>query len=557
MNETGNQLPEMRDLPTADVQTRHFPISIVWVVPIAAIIVGGWLVYKTISEKGPTITIAFESAEGLEAGKTKIRFKDVDLGQVSSIDLSENLSQVIVTAELVKTAEAFISENTRFWVVRARVAATGVSGLGTLFSGAYIALDPGKKGKPSKKFIGLAEPPIVTADQRGKHFLLKAADRGSLEIGSPVYYRKIEVGQVVAHRLAENGESVDIEVFVNTPFDQYVYENSRFWESSGFDITLDTEGMRLDTESFVSFAIGGVAFGLPPKTDPAPHAEKEAVFRLYKNREEAFRKTYEQKHRWLLHFHESVRGLVPGSPVEFYGIQIGQVIDIWLETGDKKSEYRATVVIELEPDRAMQKDERLTNPEERQQRIEYLIEKGLRARIDTGNLVTGRKLVSLDFYPEAPAAAAKKDGLYPEIPTIPSPMVNIGNKISRIIARIESMPLEQIADNLKDTLQGTKAITQSPETRAAVVNLNASLAELRLLIADLRTQVTPEIDKTLRQAQLSLKAAEGMLNENAQLPVTANEALDEISAAAKSLRLLMDYLEQHPEAFIQGKGQEQ
>ncbi len=557
MNETQDSLPELNDLPTADIQTRHFPISIVWIVPIVAIIVGTWLVYKTVSEKGPTITIAFESAEGLEAGKTKIRFKDVDLGQVSAIDLSDDLAQVIVTADLVKSAEEFISANTRFWVVRARVAATGVSGLGTLFSGVYIALDPGEKGNPLRDFIGLSEPPIVTTDQRGSHFLLKASDRGSLEIGSPVYYRKIQVGQVVAHRLTEDGESVDIEVFIDAPYDQYVYENSRFWESSGFDITLDTEGVRLDTESLVSLAIGSVVFGLPPKTDPTRPAAKQTVFQLYKNMEEATRKTYEQKDSWLLHFHESVRGLMPGSPVEFYGIQIGQVTEIWLEAGEKKKEYRASVVIELEPDRAMQKKKRLAKPEERQQRIQHLIEKGLRARIDTGNLVTGQKLISLDFYPDAPPATLNQEGLYPEMPTTPSPMVNIGNKMSRIIARIEGMPLEQIVDDLKDAIQGAKEITRSPETMAAIHNLNASLAESRSLIADLRTQVSPEIEKTLRQAQLSLKAAEDILQSNSQLPVALKEALDEISSSAKSVRLLMDYLEQHPEAFLQGKGQEQ
>ncbi len=553
MGETPNNLPDLKELPAAEVQLKQRSFSIVWVVPLAALLIGGWLVHKTFSEKGPTITIAFESAEGLEAGKTKIRYKDVDLGQVTAIDLSEDLSQVIVTAELVKYAEGFISENTRFWVVKARVAATGVSGLGTLFTGVFIAMDPGKNGNSARHFKGLAEPPIITTDLAGRNYLLKAADRGSLEIGSPVYYRKVQVGKVVAHRLSDDGGSVDIEIFIDGPYDQYVYENTRFWESSGFNITLDTEGMRIDAQSFAGIVIGSIAFGLPPKGESGPVAAKETVFQLHKTMEEATQKIYEQKDRWVLHFHESVRGLLIGAPVEFYGIQVGQVVDLWLEAGPERSAYQASVVIEVEPDRAMLKGDRLNTPEERRKRIESLIQSGLRARLETGNLLTGKKLVSLDFYPEEPLVVKITKGPYPELPTIPSPMTNIGNKMSRIISRVESMPLEQIADELKQTIQGAKKITNSPEILKAVRGLNASLKEVQLLIADLRTTVTPEIDATLEQAQRSLKAAEEMIRTDSQLQTKLKTALDQIAETARSLRQLAEYLEQHPEALLQGK----
>lgn len=553
MSEAKDQSYPLDELPTAAVQVRRLPISIVWIVPIIALFIGGWLVYKAFSEKGPTITISFESAEGLEAGKTKIRYKDVDLGKVTAIDLSDDLSQVIVTAELVKYAESFITENTRFWVVRARVAATGISGLGTLFSGAYIALDPGKKGRTARYFKGLPEPPIVTTDLPGHHVLLQALDRGSLEIGSPVYYRKIQVGQVVAHRLAKDGRMVEIEVFIETPYDQFVYENTRFWESSGFNITLDTEGVRIDTESMVSIAIGSIAFGLPPKAAPGPSATNETIFTLHKNIESAYQVVYSTKRRLLLLFHESVRGLKIGAPVELYGIQVGNIADLWLDAGPSPSDYRASVVIEVEPDRARREEDGAIDPADWRKTLDNLVEAGLRARIDSGNLLTGRKLITLDFYPEASPACINWDEPLAEFPTVPSPMANIGNRMNRIVSKIESLPLEQIGKDIREAAQGAKEITRSPETMDAIRNLNAVLLESRQLVADLRVDVAPEVEKTFEQAQVSLKTAEEMLQADSSLQVKMKSALDEIADAARSLRNLTDYLERHPEALIQGK----
>ena len=333
MSESKQGTDTLSDIPDAAVHTskRHF--SIVWLVPLVAVIIGGWLIFKAISEKGPTIHITFESAEGLEAGKTKIKYKDVVLGQVSTIELSDDLSFVVVTAEMATQAEKFISENTRFWVVRARVGATGVSGLGTLFSGAYIGLDPGKPGTIASTFKGMEVPPVVTTDLPGHHFVLQAPRRGSLEIGSPVYYRQIQVGQIVAYNLAQDGHSVAFEAFINAPYEKYVYPQTRFWNASGIDVSLNAEGFQVNTESLVSIVVGGIAFGMPPKVTPGEPAENRAIFTLYPNVETALQETFVEKHHWTVFFNESVRGLSPGAPVEMYGVQIGQVLAVRLEAG--------------------------------------------------------------------------------------------------------------------------------------------------------------------------------------------------------------------------------
>jgi len=556
MSDSKKELSDLNDVPEAEVRTRkrHISFSIVWLVPLVAVLIGGWLVFKALSEKGPEITITFKSAEGLEAGKTKIRYKDVELGQVSAIKLSEDLSKVVVTAELVKEAENFLSVNTRFWVIRAQVGVSGVSGLGTLFSGAYITLDPGKPGNISRHFKGLENPPLVTTDLPGRQFLLKADSRGSLEIGSPVYYRKIQAGQVVAYDLAEDGHSILFRIFINAPYHTFVYQNTRFWNASGFDFKLDTQGVRIDTESLVSILIGGIAFGIPHSEAPSLPAEADATFRLFRNVDTAKERTYWVKSKSILYFDESVRGLDIGAPVEFYGIQMGEVIDVKLVFDKQKKDFRIRVVVETETERFFEAGF-VGGDAERQRLFESLLDRGFRAQLKTGNLLTGKQIVVLDFFPNAPPAEiAMEDGVT-VFPTVPTPMEEVSTKFMNILQKIDSLPIEQIGSDLRDTVHGAKQIAQSSEILASIKNLNATLEETRLLVSDLRTTVTPQINSVLEEARQSLANAEQILDANAPLQVKMNSALEEISGAARSLRLLMDYLERHPESLLRGKGQ--
>ncbi|PLX84456.1 MAG: paraquat-inducible protein B, partial [Desulfuromonas sp.] len=251
MSDERNQATTEEQLPKALVQTKQ-SFSVIWVVPLIALLIGGWLAYKAAAEKGPTITITFASADGLEADKTLIKFKDVEIGKVVRIELLNDLSGVIVTAEMQRDAEHYLTENTRFWVVRARVAAGEVSGLGTLFSGVYIGCSPSLEGRERHDLKGLEAPPVLTEGLPGRHFILEAKNLGSLDIGSPVYYRGIKVGQVVKYDFDDHAESVLIRVFIDAPYHHKVRENSRFWNASGVDITLDVTGVKLDTQSLAT-----------------------------------------------------------------------------------------------------------------------------------------------------------------------------------------------------------------------------------------------------------------------------------------------------------------
>jgi paraquat-inducible protein B len=342
---TAGNVPE-NDIPEAVVKPRK-GISIVWIIPIVAALIGAWVAYKSWSEIGPTIVITFENAGGLVAGKTKIKYKDVDVGLVKAIDLEEDLKHVLVTVQMNKGSKGYLTEKTRFWVVRARISAGNVSGLGTLLGGAYIAIDPVNGGSFVKDYIGLESVPVVTTDQPGQHFQLKANRRGSLDVGAPIYFRQIQVGEVVSYQLSEDGEAVNFKIFVNEPHHIKVRENTRFWNASGLDISLSAAGFNVDVESMVSLISGGLAFEVPPDTEPGNDAEENMVFTLYDDRTAAFEQQITLRTKALLYFDGSVRGLTPGAPVEFRGIEIGEVKTLELVYDREKKDFVIFCMVSL------------------------------------------------------------------------------------------------------------------------------------------------------------------------------------------------------------------
>ena len=417
VNQNGSHSSASQDA----VVEEHRRASLVWLIPVVAALVGAWLAFHAWSERGPAITIAFQTADGLEAGKTKVKYKDVDVGIVESIELSDDLSHVVVSARLVKTGKRFLTDQTRFWVVRASVSAGRVSGLGTLFSGAYIGIEPSTEGAATHHFTGLEIPPVITSDQPGEHFTLRAEDLGSIQIGSPVYYHWIEVGQIVAYELDESGKYVTIEVFVRAPHDKRVVSTTQFWNASGFDVSLGADGIVVDTVSLTSLLIGGIAFDTPPGAALGGQVEEGAVFPLYANHKATKQPHITVRYRWLVQFDQSVGGLLPGAPVKFRGIQIGEVLDVQLVLDVKSQTPRVPVLIEVQPQRvtilgdpSVDLKERWTN----------MVERGLRAQLKTGNLLTGRLEIALDFHPEAEPAEIIWAGEVPELPTIASPEAN-------------------------------------------------------------------------------------------------------------------------------------
>ncbi len=551
--------PTPEPIPQA-VAVRRSRVSVVWLIPLVALAIGGWLAYKTFSEQGPTVEIRFKTAAGLEAGKTKVKFKDVDIGQVTTIDVNPDLQTVTVTAQLKYGSSDYLTENTRFWVERPRVTASRVSGLETLLSGAYIAMDPVTEGIFVRSFEGLDEPPLFTTSEPGKRFVLRSASLGSLNIGSPVYYRQIQVGQVVGYQLDEDGQAVSIELFVSAPHDALVFSDTRFWNASGVDFSLSASGIRVDTQSFLSVLIGGVSFDTPDTIEGGRRpAEPDEVFPLYPSRDEAHEKIYQRKDRYLLYFKGSVRGLSVGAPVLLRGISVGHVLDVQLTFSIEDFEFHIPVLIEIEPDRVGIRGDR--SKIDGLDVMERLVERGLRGQLKSASLLTGQLYVDLEFHPDAQPELIARHGDYKVLPTVPAPLEALTTQataalgqVKNILDKVDALPIEGIGKELQETLGGANAVVNSAELKGSVVEAQAALEEMRKTAETLNTVIAPELSTALRQTTETMKYAGDIVVDNSPFYIEMTRMFQELSAAARSVRIMADYLERHPEALIKGKG---
>ncbi|WP_191831700.1 intermembrane transport protein PqiB [Pseudomonas fluorescens] len=520
------------------VKSRRFSVSLVWIVPIIAVLIGISLVVHDWLQQGPTIQITFKTGEGLTANKTEVKYRNVVIGQVSTVELSPDQKSVTATVKLNKQAENFTREDSTFWVVRARIGAGGISGIDTLLSGDFIGADAGQSQARAKVFTGLEMPPPITYGEPGKRFTLRTGDLGSLGIGSPVYYRKIPVGQVVAYQLAKDGKSVDIEVFVQSPNDAYVTDNTRFWNASGIDLEAGANGFAVRTESLSSLLVGGIAFRAPQYNPDDQVAAEDKVFELFEDEKTALSPPKGRAQFLALRFDQSLRGLKVGAPVEFQGLEIGEVVGVNLDFDVEKRSFPLNVGIVIYPQRlgkahtkllqAMQHD-----PDDEQRAAQLLgmfIENGLRAQARSGNLLTGQLYVSLEFDPKAPKVAFDPAARPITIPTVPGSLEQLQEQFQAMVERINRLPIERIANNL-----------------------DANLVEMRKGLAQFNSRTLPGVQGTLQEVSKTLQSANSTLADDSPQREQLTQTLDELGRMSRSLRELADYLGRNPESLLRGR----
>ncbi|WP_235025483.1 PqiB family protein, partial [Caballeronia terrestris] len=523
------------EFPEAVAKPRsRFRVQLVWLVPLIAVLIGGWLAVQAILAKGPTITISFVTGEGLEAGKTKIKFKNVDIGVVTSVVLAPDHKRVVATAELSKDATNMLVDDTRFWVVRPRISGGTVSGIGTLLSGSYIGMDIGSKATPRRDFVGLEKPPVFESGVPGREFVLKSDNMGSLDVGSPIFFRRLQVGQVTRFELDADGSGVTLRVFINAPYDKYVKGDTRFWQASGVDVSLDTSGVKVNTESLVSILIGGLAFESPPDAADIAEAAANSEFQLFNDRAEAMKRHDRIVDTYVFNFKESVRGLTVGAPVDFRGIVVGEVAAIYTRYDPVKKEFSIPVEIRYYPERFTSRYESGNKGgrvvEDRRKVAEWLVDKGLRGQLRTGNLLTGQLYIAVDFFPNAPKATMDWNATPPEIPTAPGGLQSLQDSVTALVAKLNKIPFEGIGKDLRQTLQ-------SADT----------------LLKTLDHSVAPEARATLVAAREALNSTNRTLQPDSAIAQSTRETMHELSRTAAAFRTLAEYLERHPEALIRGK----
>ncbi len=579
-------------LPEAIVSPRS-RFSAVWIIPLLALALGGGLTFKYLQEKGTTVYIEFASADGLKAGKTKIKYKDVEIGVVDDIAFSRDLSNVIVTATINPSMRGHLNAKTRFWVVRARVAAGEVSGLGTLLSGAYIGIEPGEgKSKKQKNFVGLDKPPVLLTEDHGSLYTLTSKTLHSFEAGAPIYYRRLKVGEVISYKLDKQGTKFTVEIFVRAPYDQLVFENTRFWNASGIDVKLSADGFEMQSESMIALLLGGLAFD-NLENEKGPQAQAGTRFELHKNRQAAISDEYVQSEQlYRLYFDGSARGLNVGAPVTLRGITFGRVTGVKLEYDMRDKSFKIPVTIEFEPDRLEIIGKK--SPDEAPPTASDLVSHGLRAQLRSGSLLTGQMLIDFDVYPDAEPAEIKYEDEYIVLPTVATSIDSIKNSVSDLMEKISKMPLDEIGINLNNILKGADALVHSSDVKDIMTNVNQASAQLSSSAEGLNTLVNSADVKTILsnfseasvQINSSAEGIDNLVHSNdvkailsninqaseqlKQTLVQTNEVtagltedseayqevlrtLRELSGAARSLRQMAEVLERHPEALLKGK----
>ncbi|MCX2546235.1 MlaD family protein [Pseudomonas sp. COW5] len=522
----------------APVKTRRFSISLVWIVPIVAVLVGISLVVHNLMQEGPTIVVTFKTGSGLTANKTEVKYRNVVVGQVSDVELADDQKSVNATIKLAKQAETFTREDSKFWVVRPRIGAGGVSGIDTLLSGDYIGADIGQSDSRGKYFKGLENPPPITYGEPGRRFNLHSSDLGSLDIGSPVYYRKIPVGQVVAYALDPDGKGVNIEVFIHAPNDAFVTENTRFWNASGIDVNVGANGFAVKTESLSTLLVGGIAFRAPDYSPNDVAAADEKSFDLFDDQQTALAPPAGKPQYLSLRFDQAMRGLKVDAPVEFLGMEIGRVVSINLDYDEKKRSFPVNVGIVIYPQRLGRAHEKMLkvlhhNPEDEAAAVRLIgtfVDNGLRAQARSGNLLTGQLYIALDFFPKAEKVAFDPTARPIVIPTIPGSLEQLQEKLEAMVDKLNKLPVERIAGNL-----------------------DGNLVELRKSLSQFNTKTLPSVQNTLADVSKTLQSANSTLAEDSPQREKLTQTLDELGRMSRSLRELSDYLGRHPESLIRGR----
>ena len=534
--------------------------SLVWLIPILTALIGAWLIVHTLTDRGPLVTITFRTADGIEIEKTRIKYKSLDIGLVEGVRFSKDFSRVEVRARLGKEAAHFLRRDTRFWVVRPTLSARGISGLGTLLSGAYIEIEPGQ-GAPQSLFVGLESPPVVNADEAGKQITLMTRRLGSIDRGSLVHYNGIVAGEVLGYEMANDYRSVLVHAFVKPPFDRLVRSNTRFWSASGIDLTLGPDGMRVKTESLQALLFGGIAFDTPDSQDAGAEDISGLVFTLYDDQKTIQDHAFSSKIRFVLFFEDSVRGLTIGAPVEFKGIKVGSVIDLRLEYDEKKSAFRIPVVVALEPERILERGEQMKKAP--REAFQAMVRRGLRARLQTGNLLTGQLFVDLDMQPKSPIRLAGGGRIEPELPTVQGKFDQMTASASGILDKLDKIDFAAIGAELQGTLKGANAIANGPKLEASLNDLAESLAGVKSIMkkVDARAEpITANLEQALAAARDALEKAkatmalvDGVLVPDSPLQANVIRLTQELAETAKSARALVDLLEREPQSLLFGK----
>ena len=550
--------------PTAVVRSpidHKSRLPLIWAIPVVTLIIGVWLAWSTLSERGPLITVTFETAEGLQADQSHVRHKDVDMGVVQKIGLTPDLKRVQVTIRMNREAEPLLTDGAQFWVVRPRFFAGAISGLQTLFSGSFIDLLPAKGGQPKRDFVGLENPPVLQSDVPGRTFLLRAKRIGSLNLGSPILFRDLEVGEVLGWDVGEMARNITVHIFVRAPFDKYVDDNTRFWNASGAKVALGTNGLQVKVQSLRAVVLGALAFDTPDDPKTTGESAAEHSFPLYDDEDAADASSYKRTLPFVADFDSSVSGLGTGSPVTLHGLKIGEVSSLSLVYDRALDRVVVPVHFTVEPERIAMLE--LPTGGDLDKKMQELVNQGLRVKLESSSILTGSKQLAMDVYPNAGPGTLGKQGNAYVIPIEGGSADDVATAATNLVNRLNAIPFESIGQNLDHTLAGVNALVNDKQLAETVSELRSTLAGAQQLVDNLNHGLKPAmrrlpsiangLDSTVQRTDKLLASLQSGYGTDSRFNRDVGRTMDQLSDAARSIRVLADLLARHPEALIRGR----
>ncbi|MDB5489611.1 MAG: hypothetical protein JWQ58_3326 [Reyranella sp.] len=549
--------------PVASASVRHRRrIPLVWIVPILTALIAGWLAWNTFSQRGPTITVAFDTAAGLTAGQSQLKYRNVVMGTVKTIVIPPDLSKVLVTIETVREAEPLLTDKTIFWVVKPQLFAGNVSGLETILSGSYIGMRPSTDpGVAKRDFVGQEDPPILQASVKGTTFRLDTARLGSISLGAPIFFRDIEVGTVLGWDLHDLATRVAIHAFVRAPFDRYVRDDTNFWNASGLSVSLGANGINIQMESLRAILLGGIAFDTSHDST-APISKTDHRFKLYTNIEEAKSAGFGQQIKLISYFPGSVAGVTEGAEVRFHGLKIGEVTRVGLVYDPKTDRVVAPIHYRVEAGRVSNLAK--AQGMEPVNVAEEMIRRGLRATLQAPSLISGSKIISLEVVPDQKPADLTMEGDHYVIPAAEiGGFDSITASASELLSKINRIDFDKIGTSLVSAATGIDQTVNGPQIKATLAALEKAMIDVQDIARKLDTDATPAL-KRLPDIALQLQDAITKANrligsvdkgygDTSKFHRDIDRLIPQITDAARSIRALADLLSRHPEALIKGR----
>ncbi|WP_296424894.1 MlaD family protein [Yoonia sp.] len=525
-------------------------LSLVWLVPVVALSVSLWAAWQNYLDRGTLITITFENAAGITASETVIKYRDVTIGAVESVEFAPGLSDLLVHARIDKTVAPYLDDDAQFWVVRPDVSVRGITGLDTVLSGVYIEGNWDTEADVAQyEFTGLEQPVLTRAGERGTHIVLRANDGGAVSAGAPVLHKGLEVGYLEKPELSFDGNQVVVSAFIESPYDRRITTSTRFWDTSGFSVSFGAGGVSLDVNSLASLIEGGIAFdtvvsGGQPIRDGH-------IFDIFPDRETARDSLFADPNAEVVKvavlFAQSVSGLSKGSEVRFQGIRIGEVSELSaIVVGEgETADVRLQAVLSIEPNRLGMGAQ--ATPEDAIALLSDFVIRGLRARMVTGNILSGSLVVELVQIEDAlPAIMTFTSGAYPVIPTTQSQISDVAATAEGVLARINALPVEELMDGAIDLMDSLERLANDDATVAAPASLVALLDEARALVASDDIQAVPrDLRKTINDldALIASAADADLVGDLDGALAVATAAAANVEAATRNLPAITAQIE--------------